>query len=305
MAKHNCSSFTCIRIRLAQFFIHVSVLRWLLTKLCFLFAHLCRRCMSESEDASGAPRVDYSSIAVLERQLNRINAKLDELFEKRALAISDGKSKEQLEALNALYASRETKLEAEKKEKEAELKELLTQATTARRKRTYGEVAQSPITLPAAVQPTEAGSKRSRLHIRYKADAAVKIMRTFLTKVAEHLVSIELVPAPRPGKWAKATTYGDVQAAYACANEVAKEAFDSLLPKATWKYLSKLNSWCNRQLHEAELPKVGGRVKLVCPGDCLDDVALLQAAAMIGLDADVLVSDQVSPDVSPALFARE
>jgi hypothetical protein len=86
--------------------------------------------MSESEDASGAPRVDYSSIAVLERQLNRINAKLDELFEKRALAISDGKSKEQLEALNALYASRETKLEAEKKEKEAELKELLTQATT-------------------------------------------------------------------------------------------------------------------------------------------------------------------------------
>jgi hypothetical protein len=122
--------------------------------------------------------------------------------------------------------------------------------------------------------------------------------------VAEHLVSIELVPAPRPGKWAKAITYGDVQAAYACANEVAKEAFDSLLPKATWKYLSKLNSWCNRQLHEAELPKVGGRVKLVCPGDCLDDVALLQAAAMIGLDADVLVSDQVSPDVSLPPYLR-
>jgi hypothetical protein len=161
------------------------------------------------------------------------------------------------------------------------------------------------MTLPAAVHPTEAGPKRSRLHIRYKTDAAVKIMRTFLTKVAEHLVSIDLVEAPRPGKWAKAITYGDVQAAYAFANEVAKEEFHRLLPKATWKYLSKLNSWCNRQLHEAELPKVGGRVKLVCPGECLDDDALLQAAKMIGLDADVLVSVQVSPDPSPTLSARE
>jgi len=81
--------------------------------------------MSESDDSSGASRVDNSLIGVYRAELNRTNRELMELNKECIRFLSDKtKNEDQIAALNEQI----TELKAEKEKKEAKLEELLAPA---------------------------------------------------------------------------------------------------------------------------------------------------------------------------------
>jgi len=238
--------------------------------------------MSESDDSSGASRVDNSLIGVYRAELNRTNRELMELNKERIRFLSDKtKNEDQIKALNELI----TELKAEKNDIKTKIVELFAPAPAgARHKRTFDEVAQtaSPATPPV-------------LPSNYKSDAAAYQVRAFFSYVAKWFLKKGLVERPKNGF---EPTMGNILNA-----SFSSKAVSEVFTEEEWEYLSFLNDWVNSQVHKAILARWGGGfVTMVCPTAALDVDCLKSVAVKTGIvdDAQKFI---VKPDnvVSPPL----
>jgi len=204
--------------------------------------------MSDSDNASGTPRTDNSPIAVYRAELSRINGELKALNAMRIDAISDStKNKEQLEALNELFAKLETKLEDEKKETNFTLEQHLVTRTPDKAATTVGDARRVLGAIALAFAKNRPGGPW------YEHEEVITRWRNGKP---------EEVRAPVPPDQ---VIFGNIlDARQNLKDEEALSALDKRLTEEQWAALTDLHNRCNLEAHLHTLRR-GGQQVPCCP----------------------------------------